>query len=182
MIQNWRGHFLPPHCHGPSQTVYLLQYSTWGHHSLGFYAGGQFIEFTYGDWALFALNKRDMFTAISHMLWPTQGTLGRKAVNWQPDQPLRHHFTNCIDIAPFQADSALVAQLYTQLDSAFRLTAHTQIYHPADDIYFVHYPTAYALWHNCNHELVYWLKSLGGQVRGIVCYRPNFTRALIPCT
>lgn len=158
--------------------MYLLQYSTWGHHSLGFYDGEHFIEFTYGDWSLFALNKRDLWTAISHMLWPTLGTLGRKVVPWQPDQPLLHHFTNCIDIVPFEADTALVNALYHQLDRAFCLTKHTQVYHPEDGLYFVHYPTPYALWHNCNHELVRWLEFLGGQVKGIVVYRPNFTRSL----
>ena len=46
---------LPVKCQN-MQTVYLLKYSTWGHHSLAFYKDGQFTEFSYGDWELFALN------------------------------------------------------------------------------------------------------------------------------
>ena len=179
VIQNWRGHFLPPICKDVSKTVYLLQYSTWGHHSLGFYDGQHFVEFTYGDWALFALDKRDTWTAISHMLWPTQGALGRKVVAWQPHESLLSHFTNCIDIVPFEAEATRVDTLYAELEHIFTQNQASQVYHPEDGLYFVHYPAPYALWHNCNHELVKWLTRLGGNVKGCIFYQPNFTRTLI---
>jgi hypothetical protein len=87
-----------------SETVFLIQYSTWGHHSLAFYRQNQLIEFTYGDWAMFALNKRDLFTAITHMAFPTTGALGRKIINWSPEQPAVPMFTDCLQIVPFLSD------------------------------------------------------------------------------
>jgi len=60
------------------ESVYLLKYSTWGHHSLAFYDSSSFIEFTYGDWEIFALNKRDAWTAWINMALIPTPTLTKK--------------------------------------------------------------------------------------------------------
>jgi hypothetical protein len=175
-------HFALPNIHqlNHTETVYLFQYSTWGHHSLGFYRNGQLIEFTYGDWDMFALNKRDIFTGITHMLWPTLGALGCKKVDWKPGIPLVEHFTDCIDIVPFKVSPDLAESLYLQLTQAFDSTCDRQVYLEEDDLYFVPYKVSYALWNNCNHELAKWLEALGGRVSGNVFCNPDFIKGMKP--
>lgn len=172
--------FKPPICQGPTEAVYILQYSTWAHHSLAFYRDQQLIEFTYGDWALFALDQRDIFTAITHMLWPTQGALGRKTVLWQPNTPLQPHFTNCIDIVPFEAEQTKVDKLYHMLCTAFQKQQAKQVFHPHDAVYFVPFHIPYALWSNCNHVLALWLRALGGYVTGRLFYQPDLIQGMRP--
>ncbi len=172
--------FKLPTCQGPCETVYLLQYSTWGHHSLAFYRDQQLIEFTYGDWALFALDKRDLLTAITHMLWPTQGALGRKSVSWEPNTPLQPHFTDCIDIVPFAAEKIKVNALYQVLCNAFTEQAAKQVFHPQDAVYFVPFHIPYALWNNCNHVLAHWLRALDGRVTGRLFYQPDLIKGMRP--
>ena len=163
-----------------SETVYLFQYSTWGHHSLGFYRNGQLIEFTYGDWALFALDKRDLKTAVTHMAFPTLGALGRKAISWTPSEPAIPKFTDCIDLVPFPANAQLVETLYSRLNAEFERSINDQIYHEADELYFVPYKVPYSLLNNCNHELAKWLVELGGEVSGRIFWNPDFIQGMSP--
>lgn len=160
------------------ETVYLLQYSTWGHHSLAFYRDGHLIEFTYGDWALFALDKRDWFTAISHMLLPTMGTLGRKAVPWTPGQSIPPLFVDCIKAVPFDADQSQVQFLFDELSQAFNNQSDKKVFHKVDAVWFVPYPVYYGLWNNCNHQLAKWLVQLGGRVSGRVFWNPDFIKGI----
>ena len=160
------------------ETVYLLQYSTWGHHSLAFYRDGQLIEFTYGDWALFALDKRDLLTAISHMLLPTMGALGRKSVPWQPGQDIPPLFVDCIKAKPFEADKSQVQFLFNELTQAFEKQADQKVFHQVDAMWFVPYPVYYGLWNNCNHELAKWLIRLGGKVSGRIFWNPDFIKGI----
>ena len=163
-----------------TETVYLLQYSTWGHHSLAFHKDGQLIEFTYGDWALFALDKRDWFTSISHMVFPTMGALGRKAVPWHPDQAIPPLFTDCIQAVPFEAEQRQVNYLFTELSDAFKEAEKKKIFHQEDAIWFVPYPIYYGVWNNCNHELAKWLIQLGGSISGRIFWNPDFVKGMQP--
>lgn len=166
--------------HTPTETVYLLQYSTWGHHSLGFYRDNELIEFTYGDWDLFALDKRELITAISHMVWPTLGALGRKAIKWSRDEAATPLFTDCINIVPFPVNAEKAEALFQMLSSEFQSSIADQVYHEADQVYFVPYHSSYALWNNCNHELAKWLMALDGQVSGRVFWNPDFIKGMLP--
>lgn len=172
--------FVIPDVSGPTETLYLMQYSTWGHHSLAFHKDGQLIEFTYGDWALFALDQRDLWTSVSHMVWPTQGALGRKAVPWQPGQPACPLFVDCQQVVPFEAPLQQAKALFEALETSFNEHQSQQVFHEEDAVYFVPYDVAYGVWNNCNHELAKWLEQLGGKVRGRVFWEPDFIKGMTP--
>jgi len=172
--------FTLPHLVEAPETLYLLQYSTWGHHSLAFYRDKRLVEFTYGDWALFALNKRDTWTAVSHMLFPTLGALGRKVVEWQPHDPIPPLFVDCIQAQPFQADGSQVTFLFDELTQAFESQMEHQVFHEEDGVWFVPYSVPYGFWNNCNHELAKWLVKLGGKVSGRVFWNPDFIAGIQP--
>ena len=40
--------------------------------------GGDYVEFGYGEWDWYVLNRDRWYNVFDTMLWPTQGTLGRR--------------------------------------------------------------------------------------------------------
>ena len=166
--------FQPPQCQQNCETLYLLQYSTWGHHSLAFYRNGKLIEFTYGDWELFALNKRDVLTSVKNMVLPTMGALGRKAINWEPGWPIEPHFVDCIDVMPFDAPADKAASLFIELESAYLSKKAYEVFNEGEGVRFVPYAERYSVFYNCNHALAKWLTRLGGKVSGRIFYHPDF--------
>ena len=165
----------------PAMTkVYLIKYSTWGHHSLAFYNHGSLTEFTYGDWELFALNKRDPWTAFKNMAFLTPGCLGRKSTSWDPGQLICENFKDCEMAVSFFAPADKVKKLHHQLQNAYGANAETEYYNPGERVYFVKYDVPYWIFHNCNHELADWLKYLGADVSGRIFYKPDFIGGMEP--
>ena len=160
------------------ETLYLLQYSTWGHHSLAFHRHDKLIEFTYGDWDLFALDKRDLFTSIKNMLLPTPGTLGRKAVNWQLDDPICPLFVDCVQAVPFKAPLQASEGLFLKLETAYEKGKNEEVLNQTEGVYFVPYPESYSVLYNCNHALAKWLEQLGGHVSGRIFFHPDFIKGM----
>jgi len=172
--------FVLPENDSPSTNVYLLKYSTWGHHSLAFYVDGELIEYTYGDWELFALNKRDGWTAWKNMTFLTQGALGRKIVNWSPGNPICENFNGCDEAVEFQAPEQKVSDLFTKLQRGYAENSDSEIFNQEEGMYFVKYDKSYWGFHNCNHEIADWLEQLGGEVSGKIFYEPDFIGGMIP--
>lgn len=162
------------------EPVYLLKYSTWGHHSLAFYDGTTFTEFTYGDWELFALNKRDAWTAWVNMTFLTQGALGRKVITLKPRSRICDKFVGCEDVARFYAPKEKVHMLFDMLQKKYNENISTEIYNSIEDVYFVKDVKPYWGLHNCNHQLVEWLELLGAEVTGRVFYKPGLIEGMIP--
>lgn len=160
--------------------IYLFQYSTWSHHSLGFYQDGLLTEYTYGDWQLFALNNRGISTAIKNMTFLTQGALDKKTIEWQPGQHLCTQFKNCQMIVPFSAPTRKVTHLKHTLDQVYQQAITSQVYNAHEDVYFVKYPVPYWLFHNCNHQLVHWLEMLGCTISGRILFKPDLMTGMLP--
>ncbi|MES9833438.1 MAG: hypothetical protein ABW139_14485 [Candidatus Thiodiazotropha sp. DIVDIV] len=162
------------------EAVYLLKYSTWGHHSLGFYEGGQFTEYTYGDWQLFALNQRDTWTAWKNMTFASQGALGRKSVELESGDPLCENFVGCEAVVLFDAPEDKVLALKELLKKDYLNGIESEIYNKKEELFFVKHQDPYWGFHNCNHELVEWLEALGAVVSGRVFYNPGLIEGMKP--
>lgn len=161
------------------KTVYLIKYSSWGHHSLAFYSNGFLTEYTFGDWALYALNKRDSWTAWKNMTFFTQGALGRKQTKWNQQERFCDKFTGCEQAVSFLAPTTKVLELQDRLQRSYEEKLDTQVYNRKEEVYFVQYDVQYWGFHNCNHELVDWLEILGAEVSGKVFYNPDFIGGII---
>lgn len=169
-----------PQADEDTDTVYLLKYSTWGHHSLGFYENGQFTEYTYGDWELFALNQRDSWTAWKNMTFATQGALGKKSVQIKPGEPLCENFVGCESAVLFHAPRDKVIALKSRLKQNYRNGIESEVFNKIEKMHFVKYKEPYWGFHNCNHELVEWLEALGAKVSGRVFYNPRLIDGMKP--
>ena len=169
---------LPPDS-GEVEEVYLLRYSTWGHHSLAFHRDSELVEFTYGDWDLFALNKRDAWTAWKNMTFLTQGALGRKVVSWVPGAPICPLFKDCLRAGPFQTPAPNAKVLYEKLQTAYSKHQSTEVFNETEGVFFVKFDVPYWGLHNCNHEVADWLEELGGEVSGRVFLNPDFIGGML---
>jgi len=159
-------------------SVYLIDYGR--HSSLLLPDGdadagagaGAFIEYAYGDWNWFALDKSDVLDLFPTLLWPTRGALGRWP--WPPKNGVRNRFlpetirrdTHCQHVLEIVVPSRAVAAQLQHLDQRFRANIHTLHYQPLYRLDFVHDEQPYHVFHNCNHLVVQWLENLGCEVRG----------------
>ncbi|MCB1760427.1 MAG: hypothetical protein KDI68_11700 [Gammaproteobacteria bacterium] len=162
------------------EAVYLLKYSTWGHHSLAFYHNQMLTEYTYGDWELFALNRRDAWTAWKNMTFLTQGALGRKSIFLKSGDSICERFIGCESVAQFLAPAEKVRLLEQKLQKDYLLNIETEVFNSKEGVFFVKHEVPYWGFHNCNHQLVEWLEFLGAKVSGRVLYDPRLIEGMVP--
>lgn len=129
---------------------------------------GKLLQYTYGDWDYFALNRQNWNNAIAALLIPTQGTLGRREFKdlAQLRQTLGLDWQDIL--LSLEVSSSRVFSLEQSLDIRFNQNIDTSIFNPHNSLTLVKDERNYSLWHNSNHELVSWLESLDCQVRGFV--------------
>ena len=162
---------VPPTAPAAPVTVYVIDY---GYHSrLVLPDGkGKLMQYAYGDWRYFALNRQNLGNGIVALLYPTQGTIGRRQFNSLAEfQGQLERDRNII--LGFEADAAKVDQLLKLLDRRFRQNLPMRVKNPRNHLTFVPDDRDYIMFHNSNHELVTWLKNLDCRVRGFVAL-PNF--------
>ncbi len=125
-----------------------------------------FIQYAYGDWRYFALNHDDLGSGFAALLFPTQGTLGRR--KYENIAQLQQAIDGNINILNFAVARAKAIGLRNLLDKRFNRNIATQIFNPVNQMNFVQDDLDYTLYHNSNHELVLWLQSLDCRVEGFV--------------
>jgi len=125
-----------------------------------------FMQYAYGDWRYFALNQKDLGSGIAALLFPTQGTLGRR--KYENIDQLQQAIDDNTNILDFSVAKAKVTSLKNVLDKRFEQNIETQIFNPVNQMNFVQDDLDYTLYHNSNHELVFWLQSLDCRVEGFV--------------
>jgi hypothetical protein len=178
LITEWSTKLKLPAASPDMTRVYLIKYSTWGHHSLAFYNDGLLTEFTYGDWELFALSKRDPWTAFKNMTFRTQGCMGKKSTAWKPGETICDKFKDCEMAVSFFAPADKVLNLNNKLQNSYNANSETEYYNQKERVYFVKYDVPYWVFHNCNHELADWLELIGAAVSGRVFYKPDFINGM----
>ncbi|WP_334311347.1 DUF2459 domain-containing protein [Nodularia sphaerocarpa] len=125
-----------------------------------------FIQYAYGDWRFFALNQEDLGSGIAALLFPTQGTLGRR--KYENIAQLQEAINGNTTILNFAVARAKATELQKLLDKRFQQNIATQIFNPVNQMNFVQDDLDYTLYHNSNHELVMWLQNLDCRVEGFV--------------
>ena len=124
------------------------------------------IEYAYGEWGWFALDRSQWHDVFRTLLWPTRGALGR----WEWDLPRDVESIRaailCEDVLEIIVASERERALLRRLDARYTRHADTLHYQPLYQLDFVHDEDEYHLFHNCNHELAQWLLELDCEVHG----------------
>ena len=118
-------------------------------------ADGSFVEYGYGDWDWYALNKNSWYHVFDTVLWPTQGTLGRR---FRRGVPASASFT------PLVVPGTRMVALRASLDTQYRRAAGTQHLNAELGMTFVHHEDGYWFLYNCNDAVARWLRELDCEV------------------
>lgn len=155
---------VPPRPADPA-TVYLVDYGRTTTLVLTV-AENKMVAYAYGDWTYYALRKQGPVESVAALLWPTQGTLGRKEINGPPDvETVRRELgLGLEEIHQFDVERHALARLRAKLDGIYhdRLGTAVESY----GMTFVHHPEPYTYWSNSNHMTAGWLRELGCETRG----------------
>ena len=152
-------------------TVYVVDY---GYHSRLVLPDeeGKLMQYAYGDWRYYALNRQSLGNGVAALLYPTQGTLGRRQFDnlaeFQGQLNSDRH-----TLLSFEVAEAKAARLLYLLDRRFRQNLSMQVKNTYNHFTFVPDEGDYTMFHNSNHEVVTWLKNLDCRVRGFAAL-PNF--------
>ncbi|WP_414578830.1 DUF2459 domain-containing protein [Anabaena sp. CCY 9402-a] len=159
---------LPPDDPVGAVTIYVTDYG-W-HSRLVLPTGnGELIQYAYGDWNYFALNQQDWRNGAAALLLPTQGTLGRRKFNniIELQQIIQQQNYTLFSLEVAQSP---VIELLTLLDERFNRNMATSIENRKIGLTLVKDDQEYTLFHNSNHEIVEWLKSLDCRIYGFVMW------------
>ena len=129
---------------------------------------GQWIEYSFGDRAVFAKNQNRLINLAQAVLYPTPAVLGRQTFNpeqWQRRQQRNPERGQRLSLEVGREEvQALLAELNQRYESA-----NTEpLYNPNVDLYFVPDAESYTGWNTCNHLVARWLRQLDCKIRGLV--------------
>jgi hypothetical protein len=120
---------------------------------------GRIVEYGYGEWNWYALDKDDWWRAPAIVLWPSPGTLGRRYLR-EADLAAKGESYGFEHVSSFTAESRDVRRLLAHLDADFFAGGpphHSDLY----DMDFVRYPERFWFAHDCHDETAEWLRELG---------------------
>jgi len=153
----------PPSGVGDPVTVHLT--------SAGKHAGlllprgdGRAVEYGYGAWSWYALNRDEWWRAPGTVLWPNRGTLGRRDV--RPGEVQGRSYGGAT-VSELRVSAARATALLRRLDEEFE-EASSSIgephYNEPFDMHFVPHPERFWFGHMCHDEVAEWLRELGCEV------------------
>lgn len=157
---------IPPAHPTDPVSVFVLDY---GRHSsllLPDTSAQAFIEYAYGDWNWFALDKSKWCDVFPTLFWPTRGALGQRTLHVESNPETILHFLGCEHVLEITVSAQRASELTAALHSQFQQRSETSHYQPRYDLTFVHGETAFHLFENCNHMLADWLRQLDCEIQG----------------
>ncbi len=157
---------LPPPNPIDGVSVFLLDYGR--HSSLLLPDTGTqtLVEYAYGDWNWFALDKSEWYDLFPTLFWPTRGALGQRRLDVESNPEAIRLAVSCKKVLTITVGAQHVNDLSEKFHSQFEQHKETLHYQPLYDLRFVHSEMAFHLFHNCNQALAEWLRELGCEVQG----------------
>lgn len=153
----------PPAVADAPALVAVIDYGD--HSSLVLPADGHSVEFSFGDWNYYALNKQDAWTGVAAVTWPTPGTLGRRDLPGPHDPARLERLVRCEQVLAVPVSRDRAARLLAKLEERFQAGGATALWNPTYGLTFVQDPESYVSCNNCNHAVASWLRELGCEVR-----------------
>lgn len=130
-------------------------------------SSGGMLRYAYGDWRWYALRETGPLHALSILLWPREGALGRAELDSPPTLAnVRTHLAQVERVLPVRVGRARVRAFEDEIERLYRSRLDTEVDTPATGLRFVHHPRRYTYFHNSNHMVAAWLRELGCRTRG----------------
>jgi hypothetical protein len=133
---------------------------------------GRLVRYAYGDWQYYALANNHALRGIAALVWPTQGTLGRQALDGPGGaRNVRRQVPSAIEtLHEIRVSREAADRLVTRLDALYEQYRRTEVENAPYGMHFVHHPRRYTYFKNSNHAVAGWLEELGCVTRGPAFY------------
>ncbi len=159
---------IPPAAPVDPVTVHVAEFEL--HTRLLLPQGDRWVQYGFGDWNYYALNRHDLPHALMALLVTTRGALGvgefASLAEFQADLDPAG-----FELLSFEVSSAEVNQLMRSLHHRFeRQVLNGQANNPSNNLRLVQDEQTYSLLHNSNHELAEWLEALNCQVKHLLLW------------
>jgi hypothetical protein len=129
---------------------------------------GRLLRYAYGDWDWYALGKHGIWHAITALLWPTQGALGRERLEGPATiENVRHQVPHPEEIHCVPVERARLLAFVRRMEALYDSGRDSEVSNPEIGMSFVHHPQAYTAFQNSNHAVASWLRELGSTTRGL---------------
>lgn len=119
---------------------------------------GRTVEYGYGDWNWYALLRNDWWRAPATVLWPSQGTLGRRYIR-DSDLAAMDRSYGGGTLEELRVSRASAERLLAYLDADFAAGGEPH-YNELYDMSFVKHPDEFWGFHDCHDEVAEWLREL----------------------
>jgi hypothetical protein len=123
---------------------------------------GRVVEYGYGHWDWYALLKNRWWHAPGTILWPGQGTLGRRYLDADDLGPSGENH-GLGQLSSLAVSKERTDRLLAKLDSEFA-AGGTPRHNELDDMAFVKHPDPFWFPHTCHDQVAEWLRDLGCDV------------------
>ncbi len=128
---------------------------------------GEMIEFAYGQWDWFALNRNHWWNALYLIMFPAPGTLGMRHLPGEMSDEELHSELGAETLYTLRVDRAKALTLSNDLQRVFERRSTSLVKNPTSNMDFVRSPVTYSMWmENCNTILAEWLERLDCRVTG----------------
>jgi hypothetical protein len=133
--------------------------------------GDNWVQYGFGDWDYYALNRQDLYHAVKALLWPTPGAIG-----WGKIESLRQlravTEAHGVRFLSFDISAAQTNQLIASLQARVeQQAAEDHVYNPNTNLTLAQDDQTYSLLHNSNHELADWLEALNCRIDHLGLWR-----------
>ena len=122
-----------------------------------------YIEYDFGDWDWYALNKNQWYHVFGTVLVPNRGTLGRRVIAARDGEELRTLF-HWMQIKELSVEKDRVSALREDLGAQYRKRAGEEVVNERYGISFVPHEDRFWFLYNCNDAVAGWLRRLGCRV------------------
>jgi len=122
-------------------------------------ASGGGVEYAYGWWEWFALNRDRWYHAMPLLVFPCRGTLGRREIPADGSVYVPGGMKLSVERAAADA-------LRMRLDTEYTTGARDEVYNTLNGMFFVPHARLYWLGYNCNSAVADWLEAMGCKVSG----------------
>jgi hypothetical protein len=128
---------------------------------------GHLVEYSYGDWEYYALNKYKWYIGASKLVYSHGSGLGRRLVPHPGDDLELRKQIGSKRLLRLDIEQSRVRELLAELDLRYYERIETLIFNDYGKAYFVKDAARYGLFHTCNAETAGWLRKLGCEVDGL---------------
>ncbi len=125
--------------------------------------GDEFVEFGFGEWGWYALGHDSWYHVFATVLWPTQGTLGRRTFGARTADELRARVRQA-ELSPIEVSAAKAAALRRRLQQQHDERREEALERPEYGQVFVPFDRSYWFAATCADVAAEWFVELGCDV------------------